>query len=181
METIKCIKERRSIRSYQDKPVDMAIIENAIAAAAYAPSWKNTQVTRYYVVTDKALKDRIADECCSSNHNGGIIKQAPVLIATAMVRERSGYERDGSFSTTKEKGWQMFDCGIATQSLCLSLYDQGVDTLIMGIFDIDKATELLGIPAEQEIAALIAVGYRTEGEGAEAPKRKTLEDLIKVL
>ena len=177
METIECIKTRRSCRKYSDRKVDREVIDAAIAAAAYAPSWKNTQVTRYIVVEDAALKEQVAKECCSSNHNGGIIMEAPVLIATTMMRNRSGYERDGSFSTTKEKGWQMFDCGIATQTLCLALHDAGVDTLIMGILDIEKATELLNIPEEQEIAALIAVGYRADEE-IPTPPKKTLEQLV---
>lgn len=176
MEAIECIKTRRSCRKYADRKVAREVIDNAIAAAAYAPSWKNTQVTRYIVVENEELKNKVADICCSSNHNGGIIKEAPVLIATTMVRSRSGYERDGSFSTAKEKGWQMFDCGIATQTLCLALHDAGVDTLIMGIFDIDQATELLGVPEDQEIAALIAVGYRADEE-IPAPPKKTLEVL----
>ena len=52
MNTLDCIKTRRSVRKYADKPVPHELIEQAIAAAAYAPSWKNTQVTRYYVVDD---------------------------------------------------------------------------------------------------------------------------------
>jgi nitroreductase len=177
MNTIECIKTRRSIREYNGQPVDRKLIEQAIEAAAFSPSWKNTQVTRYIVIDDAALKDRIADECCSSNHNGGIIKQAPVLVVTTMIKARSGYERDGSFSTPKGDGWQMFDCGIATQSFCLAAHELGLSTLIMGIYDTDKITEILQIPETQEVAALISVGY-TDLTDVAAPKRKTLEDLI---
>ena len=46
METIQCIKERRSIRKFQDRKVPHEVINEIIEAAAYAPSWKNTQVTR---------------------------------------------------------------------------------------------------------------------------------------
>lgn len=177
MNTIDCIKTRRSIRHFSDRGVDRALIEKAVAAAAYAPSWKNTQVTRYIVVDNKELKDKIAVECCSANHNGGIIQEAPVLVAATMVEKRSGYERDGSFSTPKEKGWQMFDCGIATQTFALACHEYGVDTLIMGIFDIEKATELFQVPEGQEIAALIAVGYRADEEVAVPPK-KSVEQLL---
>ena len=177
MNTFDCIKTRRSVRKYADRPVDHALIEQAVAAAAYAPSWKNTQVTRYYAVDDPELKAQIAEECCSDTHNGEIIKNAPMVIATAMVRNRSGYERDGSFTNEKEKGWQMFDCGIAAQTFALACHDLGLDTLIMGILNFDRATELFQIPEEQEIAALIAVGYREEKD-IPAPKRKTVEQLL---
>lgn len=176
MNTIECIKTRRSIRSYNDRKVDRALLREIVEAASFAPSWKNTQVTRYIIIDDEALKNRIAVECCGGIHNEGIIRNAPVLVVTTMIRERSGYERDGSFSTPKEKGWQMYDCGVAGQTFCLAAHEKGLSTLIMGIFDEDKASEILKIPETQEICALIAVGYADEIPAA--PKRKTVDDLI---
>jgi butyrate kinase len=41
------------------------------------------------------------------------------------VAKRSGYERDGSFSTSKGEGWEMFDAGIATQTFCLAAHEKG--------------------------------------------------------
>ena len=43
MEAIECIKTRRSIRKYEDKPVDRSLIEEIIEIARFAPSWKNSQ------------------------------------------------------------------------------------------------------------------------------------------
>ena len=63
METIQAIRSRRSIRKYQPKPVPHEVIEQIVADAAYAPSWKNTQIARYIVVTDKEKKDKLADNC----------------------------------------------------------------------------------------------------------------------
>lgn len=176
MNTIECIKTRRSVRSYNGKKVDRALLKEIVEAASFAPSWKNTQVTRYIIIDDEALKNRIASECCSGFHNEDIIKSAPVLVVTTMIRERSGYERDGSFSTPKKKGWQMYDCGIAGQTFCLAAHEKGLSTLIMGIFDEDKATSILEIPENQEICALIAVGYTDELPAA--PKRKSADELI---
>lgn len=176
MNTIDCIKTRRSVRSYNGKKVDRELLKEVVSAASFAPSWKNTQVTRYIIVDDEELKNKIADECCSSNHNGGIIKEAPVLVVTTMVKCRSGYERDGSFSTPKEKGWQMYDCGVAGQTFCLAAHELGLSTLIMGIFDEDKVTSILEIPDTQEVCALIAVGYTDEAP--EAPKKKTVDELV---
>ena len=63
METIKCIKERRSIRKFKDEKVDKEIIREIIEAASYAPSWKNSQISRYIVIEDRNIIDKIADEC----------------------------------------------------------------------------------------------------------------------
>ena len=42
MELKNCILTRRSVRKFLDKPVDHETLEQVIALAAYAPSWKNT-------------------------------------------------------------------------------------------------------------------------------------------
>ncbi|MGN0386511.1 MAG: nitroreductase family protein [Lachnospiraceae bacterium] len=171
-----CIKGRRSIRAFQDRAVGHELIANIVETASFAPSWKNTQVARYIAV-EGALKDQVAEECTGAYaRNGEIIKEAPMLIAVTMVTGRSGFERDGSFSTTKGTGWQMFDSGVASEAFCLAAYEQGLGTVIMGIFDEAKAASLLGIPEGQELVCLIPIGYPAESPAA--PKRKTVEDLL---
>lgn len=171
-----CIRGRRSIRQFTDKSVPHDILEHIVETASYAPSWKHTQITRYIAI-EGHLKDKIADECTSAYaKNGEIIKNAPLLIAVTFIRNRSGFERDGSFSTSKEGGWQMFDTGIAAEAFCLAAYEQGLGTVILGIFDEAKAASLLGIPADRELVALIPIGY--PAEEPVAPRRKPVEELL---
>ena len=99
-----------------------------------------------------------------------------MLIAVTFKKGRCGYERDGSFTTKKDDRWQMFDAGIACQSFCLAAWDQGLGTVIMGVFDEDGIAELLRIPEDQELAALIAIGH--PDIEPETPKRKTVEELL---
>ncbi len=171
-----CIMGRRSIRSFKSDPIPHELMEDIVRTASYAPSWKHTQIARYYVI-EGALKDRIADECTSAyKRNGEIMKEAPALVAVCMVKNRSGFERDGSYSTPKEGGWQMFDSGVAAQTFCLAAYEQGLGTVIMGIFDEAEASALLKIPEEQELVCLIPTGYPNEAPNA--PKRKEVSDLL---
>ena len=109
-------------------------------------------------------------------NNGAIIENAPMLIALSFVKGRSGYERDGSFTTAKGDRWQMFDAGVAAQAFCLAAYDKGLGSVIMGIFDEAKAASLLELPENQELAALIPVGFPDEEPSA--PRRKAVEDLL---
>lgn len=171
-----CIKGRRSIRKFADTPVSRDVIADIVETASYAPSWKHTQITRYIAVEGE-LKDKIADECTSAYaKNGEIIKNAPMLIAVTFIKNRSGFERDGSYSTPKEGGWQMFDAGVASEAFCLAAYEQGLGTVIMGIFDEVKAASLLEVPEERELVALIPIGYPAESPAA--PKRKSVEELL---
>lgn len=175
METVKCIKERRSIRKFDSsREVSKEQIDAVLDTARFSPSWKNTQVTRYTVLTGDA-KDKLA--ACTNiwAKNGDIMRSAPMVVALSIVDKRSGYERDGSPSTPLGNGWQMFDCGIAAQSFCLAAFDAGLSTVIMGLYD-ENASEVIGIPEGQILTALIAVGYADESPAA--PNRKELSDLI---
>ena len=177
METIQAIRSRRSIRKYQPKPVPHEVIEQIVADAAYAPSWKNTQIARYIVVTDKEKKDKLADNCMLGfAYNQKTTHGAPALVVLTMIKERSGYERDGSFSTPKEAGFEMFDAGIAAQTFCLAAWERGVGTVITGYFDEEKITRLLNLPENQKVGCVIGFGYPDEEPAA--PKRKSVEDLL---
>lgn len=170
-----CIKTRRSIRKYRPDPIDHSLIESIVELASYSPSWKNTQITRYTAIEDSSLLEKIADRY-TPDYNANIIRQAPVLIAVTFIKGRCGFERDGSFSTEKKDRWQMFDVGAACQTFCLAAKDKGLGTVIMGIFDESGITELLHIPKEQELGALIAIGYPDIDPAA--PKRKRVEELL---
>lgn len=52
MELVKGIKERRSTRKFTDQAVSEDDIREIVATAAYAPSWKNTQTSRYIAVVN---------------------------------------------------------------------------------------------------------------------------------
>ena len=176
MDAISCIKTRRSIRSFESKPVDHKVIEEIVEAASFSPSWKNTQVARYIVVEDASLKSQIAKECTHTyGGNASIIDSAAALVVVSYVTKRSGYERDGSYSTSKENGWEMFDAGIASQSFCLAAHSLGLGTVIMGLFD-DTIADLIDLPEGQAISCIIALGYPAESPAA--PKRKEVSDLV---
>lgn len=175
MNTIECINTRRSIRRFTEEPVAHDVIQKIIEAASMAPSWKNTQITRYTVVESKELKDKIAAEA-TIPFNADTINSAAAVVAVSVVKNRCGYERDGSFSTVKKDSWQMFDAGVATQTFCLAAHEYGIGSVVMGIFDYDKVAEMVEMPETQEMVALIAIGHGAENP--EAPKRKTVEDLL---
>mgnify|MGYP004690234409 FL=1 len=105
MNTIDCIKSRRSVRKFTEEKVPHEVLEQLVELARWAPSWKNTQIARYVAVEDEALKNRIAEEA-TIPWNEGIIKGAPVLMVMTYVEKRCGYERDGSFSTSKGDRWR---------------------------------------------------------------------------
>ena len=178
MNATECIKGRRSIRKYKNDKIDHSILETIISNASFTPSWKNTQITRYIAIEDTSLIQKIADDF-TPEFNANIIRQVPTLIAVTFIKGRCGFERDGSYSTKKEDRWQMFDVGAACQTFCLAAHEAGLGTVIMGIFDEDKVAEMIQLPEEREMIALIALGY--PNEEPVAPKRKTVDDLLTIM
>lgn len=177
MEAMECMKTRRSCRKFQEKSIPHEILEEVVGTAAYAPSWKNTQITRYIVIEDRDKLRKIAENCVLGfEHNAKIISRCPALVVVTMVKNRSGYEKDGSYTTSKEDCWEMFDAGIATQTFCLAAHEKGLGSVIMGIFDEAKIAEVVTIPENQKVAALLAVGYPEFQP--ETPQRKEVSELL---
>jgi len=55
MELQTVLETRRSIRRYLDQEVEDEKLRQMVAAAILAPSWKNSQVSRYHVVKNKDI------------------------------------------------------------------------------------------------------------------------------
>ena len=177
MNTVECIESRRSVRKFKDITVPADVWCELVETARYYPSWKHTQVARYHIISNPAIKENIANNCvCDFDFNANTIKNAPALVVISYVTERCGYERDGSFSTSKEDRWEMFNAGIAAQTFCLAAHEKGIGTCIMGIFDEFKVAEAIGLPENQKVGVTIAAGY--PNEEPDAPKRKAIEYLL---
>ena len=177
MDAITCIKTRRSIRKFEDRAVPHELVNEIIGDSAMAPSWKNCQPVRYIAVESAALREKIADECVMDfKYNANTIRHCPLLMVVAIVHGRSGFERDGSYSTSKEDRWEMFDAGIATQTLCLAAHDRGIGSVVMGIFDETQVKEILGLDDSLNVSALIAIGH--PAVSPTAPARKSVQELL---
>lgn len=177
MQTLDAIKSRRTIRKFTEEAVSHEVIEKIVEAGSFAPSWKNTQTARYIIIEETALKNRIAKEAVMEfDWNTGIILGAPVLVVLASVSGRSGYEKDGSYSTSKKDKWEMFDAGIAAQTFMLAAHEYGIGSVTMGIFDETKVKELLDLDDSLNVSALIAIGHPAVNPSA--PARKSVQELI---
>lgn len=170
-----CITGRRSIRQFTDQPVSHELLAQIVETASYAPSWKHTQIVRYIAVEGET-KAKLAACTSTFPNNGKIMENAPMVVAITVIKGRCGFERDGSYTTKRGDSWQMFDAGVASEAFCLAAYEQGLGTVILGIFDQDEATAVLELPEDRELVALIAIG--TPAEAPVAPRRKSVDDLL---
>ena len=83
MELDAVLRERRSMRKYQpDRKVSREQVEEILKAATLAPSWKNSQTARYYVVMSDDMLKKVKETCLPA-FNQTNSKDAPVLIVAA--------------------------------------------------------------------------------------------------
>ena len=145
MDTLEAIHSRRSVRQYKETPVPDDILNKVLEAARWAPSWANTQCTRYVVVKDPATKEKLAEALNRGNPATEAIKNAPIVIVACAELKKSGYYK-GVVSTDKGE-WYMFDVGIAMENLALAAQALGLGTVHVGFIpDSKKVDEILGLP-----------------------------------
>lgn len=180
MELIEGIRTRRSVRKFTDEKISRDTMARIVDAARFAPTWKNSQTPRYIVVENRQVMEQIAAEGVMGRaHNAGIIRGAAALVVLTSVRGICGYEPDGSFSTSKGSGWQMFDAGIAAQTFCLAAHNYGVGSVIMGIFDEREVARVIGLDDSREVSALIAIGIPAQEPGQ--PRRDDVSDYVRYI
>jgi nitroreductase len=168
------LQGRRSTRKYADRPVSRETLQAVFEAVRWSPSWANTQCWEIVVVTDAAIKTRLQETMGKGNPATKAVVAAPVVLAMCARLKASGYYKDQV--TTKFGDWFMFDLGIATQSLCLAAENLGLGTVVVGLFDQDKAAEVLKLPENHELVALIPMGY--PAKRSSAPKRRGVSEFV---
>lgn len=176
------IRERRSVRNFKPEPIPHEVINEIMENVRFVPTWKNTQIVRYYLVEDPALKARFdaGEFCYGFTYNANTIKRAPQVMVLAYRKGVSGHEKDGSNATPKgDDFWEAFDCGIAAQTFCLLAHEKGIGTVIQGYFDDAMIAEALNIPEGYSVGAVIPIGYPEEEP--KTPKRVEAEELIKIV
>ena len=166
------IKERRSIRKYEEKDIPEELANRVLDAVKWTPSWINTQCWEVVVVKDKIIKEGLQATISKGNPAAKSIVAAPVVLAVCGRLGKSGYYKDKV--STKFGDWYMFDLGLATQNLCLMAHHLGLGTVIVGLFDHDRAKEILNVPAGYELVVLIPMGYPAKIPSA--PKRREMNE-----
>lgn len=176
MEFQNVIEKRRSIRKYDgSKKVTAEQIEQLIAAASEAPSWKNSQTARFYCVLSDEMCTKIREEALPGfNHDRS---ENAALIVTSFVHDRAGFDREGNPDNEVGNGWGFYDLGLNNEILVLKAAELGLGSLIMGIRDGEKLREILSIPESETVVSVIAVGYPDESPAR--PKRRAVEDIAK--
>ena len=169
MDFEKLATERYSLRKFDSRPVEEEKLRLLLAAAQAAPTAKNLQPQRVFVIRG-GEKLRAVDECTPC-HFG-----APLVLAVGYDPQTAWVREDG-------KNHGEIDAAIATTQMMLQAADLGLGTTYVGMFDPEKLKEAFPELKDLGITALLPIGY--QAEGAHPAKihsvRKPLEELVKYL
>ena len=171
---LQAMKERRSVRAYQDKPVPRDAIERICEAGTYAPTGMGLQSPIILAVTNRQLRDRLsAMNARIMGRDADPFYGAPVVLVVC-YDEYAAWVRTG----IDEKNHGEIDAAIATTQIMLQAADLGLGTTYVGVFDPERLRQELPELAGRTPIALLPVGYPAEGAHPNKlhTQRKPLEE-----
>lgn len=168
-------RTRQSCRSYDEtKPVEQEKLDAILEAGRLAPSACNGQPYRFTVCRGEAAKT-VAKLTMGMGMNK-FADQAPVMI----VLSEEEYVKSAALGAkVKNNDYRSIDIGIACAYLTAEAAAQGLSTCILGWFDDEKVRAVCGL--ERPVRLIITLGYAKEGDPLREKKRKTMDELVKVV
>ena len=200
---LQLIRERRSVRSFADEPVDKDAIAKLVEAAAWAPSAGNRQDWLFAAVLSAGTKREMAEivrrrwgEIIDANRDHGFIEEferyaatfadfekAPAVIVVA-ARKPDAIQLHllGEEATAAAGG--AASAAMAAQNLMLAAHALGLGTCCMtgALAARGELASLLGLGRRMEIVCLIALGRPAGLRGPiapPAPPRKPITEILR--
>lgn len=194
-EYLNLMKQRRSVRFFSDKPVDIEIIQNIVMTAATAPSGANKQPWSFCVIQDPNVKKKIREAAEKEEYEGyhgrmserwlkdlepfgtdwhkPFLEIAPYLIVVC----KQVYEKDSN--QEKHNNYYVSESvGIATGILISAIHHAGLVTLTHTPSPMNFLTSILNRPENERAFLLLPVGYPAEEAQVPVLGKKTLEEVF---
>ena len=171
MELQKVLKERYSVRIYDSRPIEDEKLTRILEAGNAAPTAKNQQPQRIYVLkSEEAIQKIRAITRCAFN--------APVVLIFA-------YDAEAQWRNPFEKeivsGQQ--DVSIVATQVMLAAWDEGIGSCWVNYFPNSEVEKAFELPENEKVVLLMPLGYPAPEAGVSPHhgKRKPLEDTVKTL
>ena len=147
---------RRSVRSFDSRPVDPKDIMLILEAARLAPSACNSQTWRFIFITQKEIIAKICRDAMRPVIPNNWLKQAPLVIVGCSQLDVIANRIGGRITGIE---YYQIDLGIAMEHMVLKATELGLGTCWIGWFDENRIKKILEIPKKIKVSALLAAGY----------------------
>lgn len=150
MDFLDLAKKRFSVRSFKSTPVEDEKIAKILEAAKVAPTARNSQPQKIYVVRKPEIIE-------------GLKKASPCIYGAPLVFV-IGYDTERTAKVSERRGYTFgeMDSGIVTTHMIFEATDLGLGSCWVGMFIPEKVSEVLNLPENIKITALLPVGYPSD-------------------
>ena len=169
MDFFALIQARRSVRSYQQRPVDGEQLDKILEAANRAPSAGNLQAYSILVVRKPQTKAALSK---AALHQEALV-QAPVVLAFIARPQVSAVK----YSQRGVSLYAVQDATIACTYAQLAAAELGLASVWIGAFEEEAVKRILKVASEDRPVALLPIGY--PAESPQPTPRRPLIDLTK--
>lgn len=161
------IQKRRSIRQFQDKPIEPEKIDRLAEAALRAPSSRGFNPWEFVFVTDRGMLERLSH---AKPHGASFLKEAALgIVVCANPSKSDVWIEDASIATIMiHLAAESLDLG----SCWIQIRERRHDENKMAQ---DHIRELLNIPNDLQVEAMVAVGYPAEQKPPHTQKELQFE------
>jgi nitroreductase len=164
MQTWDAITSRRNVRTFADRPVAAADLDQILEAGRRSPSSQNWQPWDFILVTQREQLRELATVWRGAGH---VAQSAATIVVV-------GPPADNEFHRAQ------FDLGQATMAMTLAAAGLGIGSCHAGVADIRLARQLLGFPADRDWAFLVSLGYPADRPltPIKTPRRRPFDEVV---
>ncbi|MBN1794390.1 MAG: nitroreductase family protein [Candidatus Omnitrophica bacterium] len=169
---LEVIRSRRSIRNYQDRPVEEEKLQACFDILRYAPSACNSQPWHFVVVTDYEKRRALCDTFTGAYSFNRFADRAPVILAAVIDREK---KIPFLGSMVRRVNFALIDVAIACEHILLQACALGLGGCWIGWFNERAIKKILAIPRSKKVISLLTLGYPESQPSAERERRSVAE------
>jgi nitroreductase len=169
MDFFETVEKRKSIRQYEEKPVDAKSIRKILDAVNLAPSAGNIQAYRVSLIRNQKARDELMLACMEQE----FVARAPVVLVF------SAHKKQAEIKYT-ERGFDLYsvqDATIAAAYAQLAATALGLSSVWVGGFEPLEVSRIIGADPDEVPVAVIPIGH--PAEDPERPARKDLKKIVR--
>ena len=150
MNFLELAKARYSVRAFKDIPIEDDKLSAILEAGHAAPTARNFQPQKIYVVKSEEYRNKLAGVC-------RFTFGAPVVLAVC-------YDKNRSWKNKLAPGYESgeTDAAIVCTHMMLEAWELGIGSCWVGWYDPNAVKEALGLPENIVLCSLLPLGYPAE-------------------